>query len=82
VTLDNTTTTGQTVLNAFLADGFVTTLLARDPSFGQGSRTNAFRFYTSDIIVNAEVVPEPSTYVLIGSALVGAVVFLRRKRTA
>jgi hypothetical protein len=82
VILDNSTPTGQTVLNAFLADGFVTTLLARDPSFGQGQRTNAFRFYSGDIIVNAQVIPEPATYVLIGSGLLGAALFVRRKRTA
>ena len=80
--LDNTTAMGQDVLNAFLADGFVTTLLVRDPSWGQGQATNAFRFYAGDITVQAEITPEPSTYVLMGSGLLGAVLLLRRRRAA
>lgn len=74
-----TTVTDPSVLSAFLADGFVNTLLARDPGPGQtGGSGNTFFLLGSTITVNAEITPEPSTYILIGAGLAG-LAFMRRR---
>lgn len=74
-----TTVTDPQVLAAFLADGFVNTLLARDPGPGQlGGSGNSFFLLSSTITVNAEITPEPSTYILIGAGLTGLALLRRR----
>jgi len=65
------------VINAFLSDGVVNTLLTRDPIGSTGS-TNSFYVLSQVITVNAEVTPEPATYILIGAGLAGIAMIRRR----
>lgn len=74
------TSTDPVVLNAFLADGVVNTLLARDPGPGfPGASGNTFLLLSSSITVNAQLIPEPATYLLLGAGL-GALALLRRRQ--
>ena len=72
--------TDATAINAFLTDGVVNTLLTRDPIGSTGS-SNSFYVISQMITVNAEVTPEPATYILIGAGLAGIAMIRRRLRT-
>ncbi len=76
-------TSDPTILSALTSDGVLSTILVRDPGPGQnGGNTNSFLYVNSGITVTADVVPEPSTYLMMGSGLAAAALFLRRKRRA
>lgn len=73
------TITDADVLGAIFADGTFQTMLFRDPGWGDEGQDNYFLYLGSSVSINAQIVPEPGTFLMLGAGMVGLALLVRRR---